>query len=174
MRIDEKMQAAINDQINAELYSAYLYYAMAAYFEGMNLAGMANWMKIQAQEELMHAVKFFDYVNERDGRVALEAVDKPPAEWASPHAAFIAAYEHEQMVTGRINDLVTLAEQLKDRASLAFLQWFITEQVEEEASVKKVADQLALLEGAPHGLFMVDRELASRAVPTPPAGQDAG
>ncbi|NOY82431.1 MAG: ferritin [Kiritimatiellaeota bacterium] len=170
MRIDDRMQAAFNDQINAELYSAYLYYAMAAYFEGIDLAGMANWMKIQAQEELMHVAKFFDFVNARDGRVVLAAVAEPPAEWASAQAAFAAAYEHEQIVTGRIDDLVTLAEELKDRASLAFLQWFVAEQVEEEASVKRIADQLALLEGAPHGLFMIDRELASRTVPASPAG----
>jgi len=172
MRIDERMQAAINDQINAELYSSYLYYAMAAYFEDKSLGGMANWMRIQAQEELVHAVKFFDFVNERDGRIVLEAIEKPPVEWESPQAAFAAAYEHEQSVTARINDLVTLAEELKDRASLAFLQWFITEQVEEEASAKKIADQLKLLSGAPHGLFMIDRELASRVF-TPPAASGA-
>lgn len=172
--LSERMLKALNEQVNRELYSAYLYFAMAAYFEDMNLGGMANWMKVQAQEELVHAAKFFDFVNERDGRVVLEAIDKPPVAWESPQAAFAAAYEHEQIVTGRINDLVTLAEELKDRATLAVLQWFITEQVEEEASAKKIADQLKLLEGAPHGLFMIDRELASRVfVPPVPSGPDA-
>ncbi len=168
MRISKKMEAALNEQINAELYSSYLYYAMAAYLEAENFRGMANWMKVQAQEELVHVTKFFEYVNERGGRVVLDAIAKPPSEWDSPADAFAQAYAHEQMISDRINRLVAIAEEEKDRATLAFLQWFVTEQVEEESSAKTVADQLAMLAGAPHTLFMMDRELGQRTF-TPPA-----
>ncbi len=168
MRISKKMEAALNEQINAELYSSYLYYAMAAYLEAENFRGMANWMKVQAQEELVHVTKFFEYVNERGGRVVLDAIAKPPSEWDSPADAFAQAYAHEQMISDRINRLVAIAEEEKDRATLAFLQWFVTEQVEEESSAKTVADQLAMLAGASHTLFMMDRELGQRTF-TPPA-----
>ena len=162
MRIDAKMEEALNRQINAELYSAYLYLAMAAWLEDQNLPGMAAWMKAQAGEELGHAMKFFEFVNERDGRVVLAAVEQPPTEWDSPAALFRAAWEHEQKVTGLINDLVTLARDLKDHATEFFLQWFVTEQVEEETSTRTIAEQLERLQGAPHALFMMDRELGRR------------
>jgi len=126
--ISKSVEKALNDQINAEFYSAYLYLSMMAYFESVNLAGFATWMKAQTQEEIMHAMKMYDFVNERGGRVILQAIEAPPAEWDSPLAAFEAAYAHEQIVTGRINDLVNLAIEEKDHATNAFLQWFVNEQ----------------------------------------------
>lgn len=166
--IGKEMEEALNDQINAELYSAYLYLSMAAYFESQNLSGLASWMRVQTQEETAHAMKIYDFINERGGRVVLKAIDQPPREWKSPLAAFKAAYEHEQLVTGRINDLVDLAIKEKDHATNAFLQWFVNEQVEEETSVDSVVQNLKMAENAPGALFMVDRELGQRTF-TPPA-----
>jgi len=167
MKIDPKMEAAINRQINAEFYSAYLYLAMAAYFEGQNLPGMAAWMKAQAQEEVTHAMKFFEFVNQRDGRVVLDAIEKPPSDWNSPAAVFKAAWQHEQKVTELINGLVDLAKEIKDPATEILLQWFVTEQIEEETSTRTIAEQLEMLQEAPHALFMMDRELGQRgAAPT--------
>jgi ferritin len=166
--ISKKMEKALNEQINAEAFSAYLYLAMAAYFEAENLPGMANWMRIQTQEETVHALKFFHFVNERRGRVVLKAIDQPAKEWKSPLAAFEAAFEHEQMITERINDLVNLAVQEKDHATNAFLQWFVNEQVEEETSVDRIIQILKMAEKAPGAMFMVDRELGQRTF-APPA-----
>jgi ferritin len=166
--IDKKMQDALNEQIKWELYSGYLYLSMSAHFAGINLLGFSSWMRVQAQEELSHAMKFYDFVIERGGKVSLLAVDAPPLKWASPLAAFKEAYEHEQHVTSRINDLVTLAQKMKDHATHIFLQWFVTEQVEEEASADGVVQQLKLIGKDSSGLFMVDRELGQRTF-TPPA-----
>ncbi len=166
--MSKKMEKALNEQINAEAYSAYLYLAMAAYFEAENLPGLASWMRIQTQEETAHALKFFDFVNERRGRVVLKAIDQPQKEWKSPLAAFEAAFEHEQLVTGRINDLVNLAVEEKDHATGAFLQWFVNEQVEEETSVDRIVQMLKMAEKAPGAMFMIDRELGQRTF-TPPA-----
>ncbi len=160
--ISKKMEKALNEQINAELYSAYLYLAMAAYFESENLPGFANWMKVQAQEETAHAMKFFGFINERRGRVVLKAIDQPAKTWKSPLAAFEASFEHEQMITGRIDDLVNLAVEAKDHATNAMLQWFVTEQVEEETSVDTVVQMLKMADKAPGGVFMIDRELGRR------------
>jgi ferritin len=167
--INQKMAAAINQQINAELYSSYLYLAMAAGFKESGLDGFANWMQVQAQEELTHAMKFYSYLNERDGRVELEAIDKPPCKWEKPLAAFQAAYGHEQKVTALINDLVELAQEVKDHATQAFLQWFVNEQVEEEANAKALVDKLKLVGDNPQGLFMIDDQLAARTFVMPPA-----
>jgi ferritin len=170
--ISKKIQQAFNDQINAETHSAYLYWSMVAYFESINLKGFASWMRCQIQEEMVHATKFFDFINERGGRVALTAIESPATEWDSPLAAFEAAYAHEQYITGRIDDLVKLAREENDNAAGIFLQWFVTEQVEEEASADEVVQQLKLMAGAPGGLFMLDRELGQRIF-TPPAAQGA-
>lgn len=170
--IGKKMEKALNEQINAELYSAYLYLSMVAYFESVNLTGFATWMRVQTQEEIMHAMKMYDFINERGGRVILTAIDTPPAEWDSPLAAFEAAYAHEQIVTGRINDLVNLAVEGKDHATNAFLQWFVNEQVEEETSADNVVRNLKMAQDAPGALFMLDRELGQRVF-TPPAAQGA-
>jgi ferritin len=171
--LSEKMQKALNGQLNAELYSAYLYLSMSAYFESLNLAGFANWMKVQAQEETVHAMKFYAHINERAGRVKLGAVEGPALEWDSPLAAFEAAYAHEQKVTGLINDLVNIANGETDHATEIFLQWFVTEQVEEEASADAVVQQLKLVGDAPGGLFMLDRELGQRVF-TPPTTAEGG
>lgn len=168
--ISKKMDQALNDQINAELYSAYLYLSMVAYFESINLPGFATWMRVQTQEEIVHAMKMYDFLNQRDGRVILKAIDAPPTQWKSPLAAFQAAYKHEQLVTGRINDLVNLAVDEKDHATNAFLQWFVNEQVEEEMSADNVVQNLKTAADAPGAMFMIDRELGQRVF-TPPAAQ---
>ena len=166
--ISKKTEDALNEQINAEFYSAYLYLSMEAYFESMNLPGFANWMRAQIQEESMHAMKIYDFVNERGGKVLLKSIEQPPTEWKSPLAAFEAAYKHEQKVTGLINDLVNLAIEEKDHASNTFLQWFVNEQVEEESSVNEVVQKLKMLENAPGGQFLIDRELGQRVFTPPP------
>lgn len=165
--LSKKMEEALNEQINAELYSAYLYLSMSAYFKSINLHGSANWMKVQAQEEMVHAMKIYDYVIERGDRVVLKAIAKPTTEWKSPLAAFQAAYKHEQHVTGLINDLVNLAVKEKDHATSVFLQWFVNEQVEEEASANEVVQKLKQVEKVPAGLFMIDRELGQRVFTSP-------
>jgi len=162
------MEEAFNEQINWELYSAYLYLSMSAYFLSIHLNGFANWMRVQATEEVTHAMKFFDFINERGGRITLLEAKAPPKEWESPLAAFGDAYEHEQFVSSRIHDLVNLALEEKDHASNNFLQWFVSEQVEEEASVDEVAQKLKLIGNDGGGLFMIDRELSERVF-TPPA-----
>lgn len=167
--LSEKIQDAFNDQLNAETFSAYLYWSMSAYFEDLNLVGFASWMRAQAQEEMVHAMKFYTFINERGGRVLLAALEAPQTKWESPLAAFEAAYEHECYISGRINDLVDLAATEKDHAANAFLQWFVNEQVEEESSVDAVVQQLKLMAEAPGGLFMLDRELGTRTFTPPPA-----
>jgi ferritin len=157
-----KIQEALNRQLNAELYSSYLYISMNAYFKSINLDGFANWMHFQAQEELTHAMKFYDFIISRGGRVKLAQVEAPPSDWASPLAVFEATLQHEQKVTGLINDLVELALGERDHATNIFLQWFVTEQVEEEENVGGVLEQLKLMGEAKGGLFMIDRELAKR------------
>ena len=168
--IKEKMQNALNEQTNAELYSSYLYLSMSAYFQSVDLSGFANWMRVQAQEELMHAMKLYDYVNERGGRVILSKIEGPPTEWDSPTAAFEHVYKHEQKVTGLINGLVNLAIEEKDHATNNFLQWFVTEQVEEEASANEVLQKLKLVGEEGSGLLMLDSELAQRVF-TPPVSK---
>ncbi len=167
--ISKKMEEALNDQINAELYSAYLYLSMAAYFESINLRGFANWMRVQAQEELLHAMKFYDHVNERGGRVILKEIEAPPTEWDSPLAAIGHTYAHEQKVTSLINGLVDIAVAEKDRAAESLLRCFVDEQVEEEDSANSVLQRLELISGSGNGLFMVDRELGQRVFTPPPS-----
>ncbi len=160
--LSEKMQQAINDQINAEMFSSYIYLAMVAYFEDQNFSGFATWMRMQSNEETIHAMKLYDYIIERQGTVVLQAIDAPPATWESPLAAFEAAFEHEQYISGRINDLVTLARAENDHATDSFLQWFVDEQVEEEASVDAVVQDMRRVADFPPGLLMMDRELGQR------------
>ncbi len=143
--ISERMVEALNRQINAEIYSAYLYLSMAAYFDSIGLKGFSNWMRVQWQEELMHAMKMFDFVSERGGRVKLYSVEEPPSEWESPLAAFEHVYEHEVNVTKRIHELVEMAMQEKDFATYNFLQWYVAEQVEEEASALEIVEKLRLI-----------------------------
>jgi ferritin len=161
--LSEKMQDALNGQLNAELYSSYLYLSMHAFFKSINLDGFANWMYYQAQEELAHSMKFYDFINQRGGRVKLLKIESPPSEWSSPLEIFEATLAHEQKVTGLINELVEKALAEHDHATNIFLQWFVSEQVEEEESVGGVLEQLKLMGDAKGGLFMIDRELAKRA-----------
>ena len=165
--LSKRMLKALNKQVNAELYSAYLYLSMAAYFESINLKGFANWMKIQAQEELTHAMKFFDYLNERGGRVELDTIEKPPTEWNSPLDAFEATYKHETNVTRMINNLVNMAMEEKDHATYNMLQWFVAEQVEEEASADEIRQHLKLIGDDGRGIMMLDRELRQRTFTLP-------
>ena len=160
--LNQKIQDAFNKHLNSELYSSYLYLSMTSYFESQNLKGMANWMKIQVQEELIHVMKFFDFINERDGNVILTQVEAPKIDWKSPLEAFEKTYEHEIMVTGFVNELVNLTIRESDHAANTFLQWFVTEQVEEESSSKTIVDKLKLVGDNSVALFMIDGELARR------------
>lgn len=166
--IKVKIQDSLNKQLNAELYSSYLYLSMAAYFESVSLKGFANWMRVQAQEELIHAIKLYDYIHERGGRVMLTSVNAPMAQWDTPLAAFEHVYQHEQKVTTLINNLVNLAISEADHATNNFLQWFVAEQVEEESSAVEIVQRLRLLGEDRSGLFFLDQELGQRVF-TPPA-----
>jgi len=163
------MQDAFNKQINEELYSAYIYASMASYFEHSSLKGFAHWMRLQSEEELDHARRIVTFMNDRGGRVLLDTIKAPQAEWPSPQSAFKDAYDHECHISACINTLSTMAINEKDHASHAFLEWFVTEQVEEEANADEIVQQLKLVEGAPGGLFMMDRELAQRQAKGAPA-----
>jgi len=165
------MHDAMNEQIKNEFYSAYLYLSMSAYFETINFPGFAHWMQIQAQEEAGHAMKLYNFINERGGRVVLQAIDQPPAEFDSPLDVFERTLEHEEKVTGMIHQLYALSIQEQDYPSQIFLQWFVTEQVEEEDSVTKIIDTLKLIGDNRHALLMLDRELGSRVLG--PASQQA-
>jgi ferritin len=168
--LTERMLNALNKQINREIYSSYLYMSMSMYFESEDLSGAAFWMRTQVLEELAHADKFMHYVNERGGRVFLEALGKPDVSWDVPLDAFNGALKHERFISASINDLVTLAREEKDFMSDNFLQWFVAEQVEEEASVTEVIRMFKLAGGAGGGLLMIDRELGSRVF-IPPAAE---
>ncbi len=164
--LSENIQNAINRQINAELYSSYLYVAMGMYFESVDMSGAAKWMNSQAQEELVHADKFMKYVNLRGGRVILAAIGKPPVEWKSVLDTFEAALDHERKVSSMINDLVTLAREENDHMTDNFLQWYVAEQVEEEASAGEVVRKLKLIGDSGGGRFMIDNELGQRVFNT--------
>ena len=168
--INEKMEKAFNDQINKEFYSEYLYLAMKAYFERLNLKGFVNWFNVQVQEEHAHGMGMYDYVHERGGRVELEAIDKPKTDWESPLACFEHVLEHEEFVTSRINALMDVAEEVKDRAALSFLDWYLKEQVEEEANVGGVLATLKLIGDDKKALLMLDKDLATRTFTAPIIG----
>ena len=157
------IEAALNRQMNRELYSSYLYLAMSAYYDASNLPGFGTWLRAQAKEELAHGMKFYDFIGEAGGRPVMDAIEAPPRDWAGAKAAFAEVLAHEQAVTGMINDLMDLAIQEKDHATVAFLQWFVTEQVEEE---KNAGDILAQIEGLGDTLghlFWLDHHLGKRA-----------
>ncbi len=168
--LKKAMQKALNEQINAELYSSYLYLAMSAWCHTKDMPGMASWFKVQAQEELIHAGKFFDYINDRDGQVTLGAIDAASGEWRSPKEVFQATVEHEEKVTARILKLVELATKEGDHTTWTFLQWFVNEQIEEEASARQLLGQLRLIGDNGSGLYVLDKELAARVFTLPPAG----
>ena len=160
--LSKAMQDAINEQIKNELYSSYLYLAMSAYCEANNLPGFGHWLRVQSQEEIEHAMKFFGFVNERGGRVVLEAIDKPPVEFESPAKIFEETLNHERKVTAMINSLYELALEEKDYAAQVMLHWFIDEQVEEEANASYILDTLKAVGEKGQALVMLDRELARR------------
>ena len=166
--LNKKLEEAINHQINAELYSAYLYLSMGAYFAALNLPGFENWMKVQAQEETFHAIKFFNFVNERGGRVILESIDKPEADWDNAVSVFEEVYKHEQHVTALINKIMDLSIKENDHATRVFLNWYITEQVEEEANASSLLEKLKMIGDNKNGLFMMDKELSVRVFKLPP------
>ncbi|MDH7553591.1 MAG: ferritin [Spirochaetota bacterium] len=160
--LSNKMEEALNKQINAELYSAYLYLAMAAYFESTNLSGFAKWMEIQAEEEKQHAMKLYHYIVERGGRVVLDAIQKPQSEWKSPLDVFEAVYTHEQHVTSLIYNLADIARQEKDYATEVMLHWFIKEQVEEEANASSILERIKMVKDSVNGILQYDKILGKR------------
>lgn len=169
--IAKKIEDAFNAQINAEIYSSYLYLSMSGALEKMNLPGFASWMRVQAQEEMTHAMKFYDHIIERDGTVALAAIDGPPMKWKDVKAVIAETLEHEQKVTGLINDLMDLSMTENDHAGRMFLQWFVTEQVEEEATAMEILGKLEIAGDSAGGLYLLDKELAGRVFIPPAAAE---
>lgn len=160
--LNPKVQDALNKQINAELFSSYLYLSMAAYFEAEDLKGMASWMRVQTGEENQHAMRIFDFINDRGGRVTLSQIEAPKTQWKSPLEVFQEAYQHEQKITGLINDLMNLVAVERDGAGHDFLEWFCREQVEEEAAAQLIVAQLKLVGDSGVGLYLLDQELGKR------------
>ena len=160
--LNKKLEEALNAQINAEFWSAYLYLSMSSDMSDKGMAGVANWFAIQFKEEQDHAMKFFNYVISRGGKVTLKPIEKVDTEWKSPLAAFEQTLQHEEKVTSLINDLYALAEQEKDYATQSMLKWFIDEQVEEEENAKAIIDTLKLIGDNRYGLYQLDKELATR------------
>jgi ferritin len=160
--VPKKMEEAFGEQIKFELESAYIYLSMAAYFDAEGFAGMGTWMRAQVQEEVTHAMRFYKHIVERGGHVKFHPLAMPPQDWKSPLAGFEAAYEHEQFITAKIDGLVKLAQAEGDHGSSTLLQWFVDEQVEEEANTSKVAQDLRLVGNDGRGILMLDRELGTR------------
>ena len=171
--LSNKMVKALNKQINNEIYSAYLYLSMSAYSTFKGLKGFANWFMVQYQEEMTHAMKIYDYVNDQGRQVELMTVAQPPTEFGSPLEMFEKTLEHEKFVTRCINDLVNLAVREKDHATNIFLQWFVTEQIEEEANDNEIISKLKLVGNEGNGLFMIDKELATRVFTPPTASGES-
>jgi ferritin len=161
--LSAKMEKALNDQIGREVFSEYLYLTMSAYLDDSDLDGMANFFKIQAQEEHDHMMKFFNYIQDRGGRVKISAMDEPKDDFENPLDVFSKALAHEKYITRNIGDLVVLAKEERDHATESMLQWFIDEQVEEEASMERILNRLKLVDGSGHGLLMIDTELGQRS-----------
>ncbi|MCD7879784.1 MAG: ferritin [Candidatus Gastranaerophilales bacterium] len=165
--LNEKLEQAFNDQINAEFYSEYLYLSMAAYFERINLQGFKNWMNVQIQEEHAHAMGLFNYVHERNAKVTLQQIAQPKNDWESTLELFEDVYKHEQYITSKINELISIAEEVNDRAAVIFLDWYVKEQVEEESNVSNILKTLKLICNDNNCLYMFDKELASRVYTAP-------
>jgi len=169
--LKKNIEKALNEQINAEMYSAYLYLSMASYFDAEGLDGFASWMRVQFQEEQFHALKFYHYVNERGGRVRLKPIDGPGTDWKSAAHVFEETLKHEQLVTSLINKLVDLARKESDHATDNFLQWFVAEQVEEEATADSILSKVKRVGDKGNGIYMLDKELGARVF-TPPAEEE--
>jgi len=170
--MNKKVEKAINEQINAELWSAYLYLSMSAHFANEGLNGIANWFRIQWQEETTHAMKFFDYLIARGGKPELKPIKAVETKWNSPLHAFEETLKHEKVVTSLINNIMDVAIEEKDHATKGFLQWFVDEQVEEEANAQEIIDTLKLIKGEGNGLFMIDREMKQRTFVDTTAGAE--
>lgn len=168
--ISQEMEKAFNSQINAELYSEYLYLSMKAYVSRLNLPGFINWFNVQVQEEHAHAMGMFDYVISRGGKIELQAIDKPEVDWQSPLEVFEHVLKHEQLVTSLINKLMDVAESSHDRAALSFLDWYLKEQVEEENNVGNVLATLRLIKDDANALLLLDKDLATRVFNPPIIG----
>ena len=168
--VKKTVEIALNEQINAEFHSAYLYLSMSAYFQSVGLAGFANWMRIQFQEELAHGTRFFDYLNERNGRVKLSPIGEVQVNFSGIVDIFEKTLAHEQTVTGLINKLMDISTQENDHATRSFLQWFVDEQVEEEANAEQILLNLKLIKGEGQGILMMDREMQTRIFVDPFAG----
>ena len=165
--MDPKIEELLNDQMNFEFYSSYIYMAMAAYCDSIDLTGFAHWFKIQVQEEMYHATKFYNYIFDRGGRAYFTQINATGKEWDSVKAAFENALEHEKIVTGRINDIMSEAIEKRDHATTSFLNWFVDEQVEEEASVDAIIKKLDLVQNSANGIFMLDKEVGARVFTVP-------
>ncbi len=163
--IKQEVLFAMNEQINYELESYYIYLSMAAYFSSLNLDGMAHWMRVQAHEEMIHAMKFFDHIIDRGGKVELKDIKQLKTSWTSPKEAWDNAYEHEQLITSRINNLLSISRKNQDFASEPLLNWFVNEQIEEEVNTSKISQQMSMIKDNQQGLFMLDKELATRPFP---------
>jgi len=161
--IKDKVLKALNKQLNEELYSSYAYLAMSAHFSSLSLDGFAHWFRLQSQEEYGHAMKILDYINARNGKVSLMKVDPPKAGWKNPHSVFKEAYDQEVSVSKSINDIVDLALSEKDYATNNFMQWFVSEQIEEESTASKLLNRFNLIGDNKNGLLILDRELGMRA-----------
>lgn len=164
MKIGKKMNDALNGQIREELFSAYLYFAMAADFESKDWPGVASWMKVQAQEEMAHSLEIYRWINERDGKAILPAIDKPQESWNSALDLFEDALKHEQHITACFYDLVKISREIGDISTEIFLQWFVTEQVEEESNVREIVEKIKKVQNSPNGMYMLDKDLGARSI----------
>ncbi len=165
--LSKKIEEALNEQMNREMYSAYLYMSMSSFCTNKGLKGFANWFMVQYHEEMLHAMKLYEYINHQGGRAVLKAIQQPPSEFESPLDMFTKTLEHEQFITKSINERMELAIAEKDHATQIFLQWYVTEQVEEEGNDNEIISQLQIIKENPQGLLMLDRELAARVTTVP-------
>lgn len=165
--INNEITKILNEQINKELFSAYLYLSMSAYFSDTGLLGFASWMKVQAQEEQAHAMLVYDFVINRGGKVILDAITAPKTEWKSSLHVMEEVLEHECFITASINNIVALAETHKDRATMSYFNWFVDEQVQEEASAQEIIQKLKLIGEDKSALYLLDKDLSTRVF-TPP------
>lgn len=165
--LSDQVLTELNEQFNREMYSAYLYMAMSAYSKNTGLNGFANWFMVQYHEEMFHAMKIYEYIQQQGGKIELKAIQQPPAEFESPLDMFTKTLAHEQFITRSINNLMDVAIAEKDHATQIFLQWYVTEQVEEEDNDNEIINQLQMIKDHPHGLMMIDRELGGRAAHVP-------
>lgn len=172
--INEKVAKVLIEQVNKELYSAYLYLSMSAYFSDLGLLGFAHWMRIQVQEEQAHGMLMYDFLINRGQRVTLSAIDAPPNNWQNPLSVMEEVLKHEVYVTSLINNIVTVAEEVKDRATISYMTWFIDEQVEEEANAQDIISKLKLIGDDKSALYLLDKDLSARVFNPPVIKPTAG